>query len=243
MRHLYLALHQGTNAAPTAFDASTNDDDPNLRNLSSFPFCNVPDHHSHINNATAIAINPHPPTIPSPTHPPPDTVLNTITPSTGPDLSSFPALTTDDNRVHPLEESSLHDVPDDAPIIGSFHRSLHVNVERRQSATSHSSTQVPTDIPTILRMAYSDLHPLLTPALSTTSIPGRPSDSWSRTRPLHVNSGDFSLTTSGDLFLNQTCHRMTKHSITITILGLLAPQILFIRRRKECTGVFTSWSR
>ncbi|KAH9952861.1 hypothetical protein BGW80DRAFT_570439 [Lactifluus volemus] len=45
-RHHFIALHQGTDAVPTAFDASTDDSDPILRQPSSYPLCNVLGHHS-----------------------------------------------------------------------------------------------------------------------------------------------------------------------------------------------------
>jgi Family of unknown function (DUF6535) len=45
IRHLYIALHQGTDAAPSAFDTSTNGDDIVLLSGSSYPLCNIPAHH------------------------------------------------------------------------------------------------------------------------------------------------------------------------------------------------------
>jgi len=44
IRHLYIALHEGTDAAPTAFDAST-EDWTILCRPSSYPFCNIDTHH------------------------------------------------------------------------------------------------------------------------------------------------------------------------------------------------------
>jgi hypothetical protein len=41
IRHVYIALHQGTGAAPTAFSASTADDDPILFESFSYPLCNI----------------------------------------------------------------------------------------------------------------------------------------------------------------------------------------------------------
>ena len=41
IRHAYIALHQGTDAAPTAFSASTDDLDLILFDPSSYPFCNL----------------------------------------------------------------------------------------------------------------------------------------------------------------------------------------------------------
>jgi hypothetical protein len=80
IRHFYIALHQGTDCAPTAFDASTRDGDPILGDPTLYPFCNIPGHQSHINDAAPTAENSHPPIPPPPTVLPPDTVLNTINP-------------------------------------------------------------------------------------------------------------------------------------------------------------------
>jgi hypothetical protein len=44
IRHLYIALHQGTASAPTVFDGSTPSDDFILYSLSSYPFCSIPTH-------------------------------------------------------------------------------------------------------------------------------------------------------------------------------------------------------
>ena len=44
LRHIYIALHQGTDAAPTAFSASSGDYDDVLFHRRSYPLCNIPDH-------------------------------------------------------------------------------------------------------------------------------------------------------------------------------------------------------
>jgi hypothetical protein len=44
IRHLYIALHQDTNAAPTAFSASTDSSDSILWQSSSYPFCTLARH-------------------------------------------------------------------------------------------------------------------------------------------------------------------------------------------------------
>jgi hypothetical protein len=44
LRHLYLSLHQGTDAAPTAFSASTDDLNHVLFLSWSYPFCNIAGH-------------------------------------------------------------------------------------------------------------------------------------------------------------------------------------------------------
>ncbi len=45
IRQLYIALHEGTDDAPTAFDASTGDFNPILDWSSSYPLCNIAAHH------------------------------------------------------------------------------------------------------------------------------------------------------------------------------------------------------
>ena len=47
IRHIYIALHQGTDSAPTAFSASTDDYNYTLFQPSSYPLCNIPGHASH----------------------------------------------------------------------------------------------------------------------------------------------------------------------------------------------------
>ncbi len=45
IRNIYIALHQNTDAVPTRFSTSTNDNDSILWLPSSYPVCNIPDHH------------------------------------------------------------------------------------------------------------------------------------------------------------------------------------------------------
>ena len=45
IRHTFIALHQGTNAAPTAISAHTYHFDTVLEQPQSYPFCNVSSHH------------------------------------------------------------------------------------------------------------------------------------------------------------------------------------------------------
>lgn len=44
-RHIYIALHQGTDSAPTAFSSATEALDDSLYEGSSYPLCNIPGHH------------------------------------------------------------------------------------------------------------------------------------------------------------------------------------------------------
>ena len=47
IRNIYLTLHLHTDCAPTRFSASTSDEDRILRQLSSYPLCNIASHHPH----------------------------------------------------------------------------------------------------------------------------------------------------------------------------------------------------
>ena len=68
IRQVYIALHQGTDAAPTAFSASTNYLDVCLVEPSSYPLCNIAAHHSNATNSrpTQLDDSNHP----SPNPPP-----------------------------------------------------------------------------------------------------------------------------------------------------------------------------
>ena len=99
-RHIYVALHQGTDAAPTGFSASTKDVHDVLNQPSSYPLCNIPDHLPNsipsIHSPVAISTPPLPV---SESHP-------------------------GDSTPHPADKSSLGNRP--AQIIQSFHPSYHV---------------------------------------------------------------------------------------------------------------------
>jgi hypothetical protein len=86
IQHLYIALHQGTDAA------SIGEMDPFMYQL-----CDIPGHHSD----TVIGDR-------NPTSSP----ATDIAPSINPVLSSFPALNADHRRIDIAEQSSPHDVPD-----------------------------------------------------------------------------------------------------------------------------------
>jgi hypothetical protein len=61
IRHLYIALHQATQATPTAFSASTDDFDHVLFHPSSYPFCNIASHRPDRTARTPVTNSPvHP---------------------------------------------------------------------------------------------------------------------------------------------------------------------------------------
>ncbi|KAH9963426.1 hypothetical protein BGW80DRAFT_1448258 [Lactifluus volemus] len=57
VRRIYVALHKGTNAAPTRFFHSTSDLSHVLSDPSSYPICDIPGPHSHINIHAADQTN------------------------------------------------------------------------------------------------------------------------------------------------------------------------------------------
>jgi hypothetical protein len=93
IRHLYIALHQGTDAAPTAFSASTLSYYTILFNPSSYPLCNLASHRPDSNTHVSLPI----PTAPScPPSNDDDTALrqaeqvnNTIEPPSSSDLTTI----------------------------------------------------------------------------------------------------------------------------------------------------------
>jgi hypothetical protein len=173
IRHLYIALHQGTDAAPSAFDASTSNYSGVLDYPFSYPLCNIPGHHT-------TGETSHPLTTTSDL---PDAFLN---PSTEPAVSSFPASTERHSRVHFAGESSLHGTFDATPTIESSRRSPPVNVE-----TVNLITQVPTDtLPTIspTSNSESDPHPVMAMSIFTPSF--APPSTGSNNTPDPHNSAD-----------------------------------------------------
>ncbi|KAH9971825.1 hypothetical protein BGW80DRAFT_1460277 [Lactifluus volemus] len=111
IRHIYIALHQGTNATPVAFDASTDDDDPILERLSSYPSCNIPGHHS-ASKTTHLSSHPspdlvHTPTISPTAHssavvPQDTTAIGSVPPSPTPGISLSPLPATIPSSELPL---------------------------------------------------------------------------------------------------------------------------------------------
>jgi hypothetical protein len=62
IRHPYIALHQGTDAAPNAFSASTRDWDDILKQPSSYPFCTLASHHPDSTSHVSVPLlTPHSP--------------------------------------------------------------------------------------------------------------------------------------------------------------------------------------
>jgi hypothetical protein len=156
MRCLYIALHQGTSATPTAFSSSTADHDPVLLDKSSYPVCNIPGHHSHKNQPviSATSETTHPPsTTTSPTVPPPGAVLNSATPSAGPDVSRLPVLNPELGHIYHADQPSLNDVSQVTYIVQSS-QSTPVGIENHHFLLLH-----PTRRPDLLHKVLQTLPP------------------------------------------------------------------------------------
>jgi len=111
IRHIYVALHQGTDAAPTCFSASTEDVDGWLNHPLSYPLCDIPD---HLPNSTPPIYHA---SVGEVTHRRP--AATSIPPSL-----PVPETHSGGSTPHPADESSLRDRP--ARIIQSFHPACHV---------------------------------------------------------------------------------------------------------------------
>ena len=133
-RHIYVALHRGTDAAPAAFSASTEAVNVILDRPSSYPICNIPGHHPdstpHVNDASAREAS-----IPEPA------AITPIISSSLPASESHPDVTT----PPPADEPSLGDLP--SPIIQPFHPTCQVPpfnpttpVDSAEMTSTHATT-------------------------------------------------------------------------------------------------------
>ncbi|KAI0247171.1 hypothetical protein BJV78DRAFT_955483 [Lactifluus subvellereus] len=179
IRHIYIALHQGTDSAPTAFSASTDHFAVILYQPSSYPLCNIPGHGSHIHEPVVDlpedTVNASAATLSNVPHP--DAVLTTIGPSAGPDVSPLPTLTPHCSRIRSADEPSLH-MSQATTIIESSHLTPPVNLENNQfPAISFESATVaaipgPADTPTTSPAPSSefDLHSTLAASTSIAQL-------------------------------------------------------------------------
>jgi hypothetical protein len=117
VRRAYIALHDGTDSAPTAFSGSTADDEHALFSPSSYPLCNIPCHRrlhaSPFFNAIALT----PPTQPSYDFPPFSMPHNTV-PSAAPSgYTPQNQMNLMGHQYHPTFASTSHSALD-APVHG-----------------------------------------------------------------------------------------------------------------------------
>jgi hypothetical protein len=149
LHHLYVALHQCGDDAPTHFD-------PLLP--FSYQVCNLLCHHSH----SEIT---HRPMITSPTLALPNIVPDIIISSAGRVLSSLPAPNPEHGHTRPADEPSLNDVPQVTQATKTSHpipsvdaESYHFSVTSFNPTTSFT-TQGPVDTPAISSTTNSESDP------------------------------------------------------------------------------------
>ncbi|KAI0247165.1 hypothetical protein BJV78DRAFT_1285746 [Lactifluus subvellereus] len=177
IRHIYIALHQGTDSAPTAFSASTRDHSSILYQLSSYPLCNIPGHGSNIHEAVVgppeETVHASAATLSDVPHP--DAVPSTLSSFAGPDGLPLSTLTPPRSRIRFADEPSLHDMLQATTIIESSHLTPPVNFENSQfpaislESVTAAATQGPADTPIISPTPSSEFGLHSTPAASTST--------------------------------------------------------------------------
>ena len=146
IRHIYVALHQDTEAAPTAFSSSTDDFDRVLNQPSSYPFCNIashrPDSTTHVPVARSSTVTP-------PTQPAGDS------PDALPHQSTF-----DCGAAQPLAEETnviigLPSPPDPSTTSGIGEAPQAPTTTFPAHSNSHSSDMFPQDGAATARLVVS----------------------------------------------------------------------------------------
>ena len=188
IRHLYLALHQGTDCAPTLFDGSTPYGDLRLRISSSYPRCTI---HTRDSDSTVPLLprfdRPHnpsaPPSLSAPfysqdiTSPSPNTTPEQITPEANPvTLSSIhesiETVALDTNRlvVTELSYSSHQSSPPTASLTANVVRSHHATTDVPINEMDQTSRTPPATFHTL---SQSDAVPVI---LTPFAVPCEPGD-------------------------------------------------------------------
>jgi hypothetical protein len=166
LRHAYLALHRGTNSAPTAFSASTTDDHI-LTSSSSYPRCRVPGHQhpaSRVRNVVGHILRPSQPPAVSFHHAPQavqtnvgvDQLLPTMAPTSG-----------SSDQAHLIPATTSTD-----PLRGSLARkALHSDSEALLTTSPLTQTSLPSVA--VIFQHDADLHPSYAPDDPPVVVPAR----------------------------------------------------------------------
>ena len=186
IRNVYLALHQDTDSAPTQLPAGTGHWEGILREPSSYPVCNVPDHrsdstpHIHEDNIsmTLARAIPHDPSIP------------TVVPfHTSPDLPSSSTHT-----PFPVDETLTDTLPLDNEMSASVSTPV---IGQTTTEGHHIPTISPGPVTTCVMHASID--PSRTRQPSTSSPSPKSSASASPPADIAVGHPELSRAPSGDL--------------------------------------------
>ena len=183
IRHLYLALHQGTDCAPTLFDGSTPDGDLRLRISSSYPRCTI---HTRDSDSTVPLLprldRPHNPSAPPSLHsqefssPSPNTTLEQVAPEANPvTLSSIhesiQTVALDTNRlvVTEVPYSSHQSSPPTASLTANIVHSHHATTDVPINEMDRTSR---TPAATFHTLPQSDAVPVILTPLAVPCEPG-----------------------------------------------------------------------
>ena len=146
IRHPYIALHQGTDAAPTAFSASTLWYDHTLNLPSSYPFCNIASHRPHSTPYLSLSLPPPPRNSPHALSPEPTYDRNT--PSRQAEQVNVIEPPPPSNPMTTSKIGAISHGPDITPPINSAHSSC------RQTCASPTAAAAPQDITSIATLSH-----------------------------------------------------------------------------------------
>ena len=173
IRNIYLALHQHTDSAPTAFSTSTGDKDDILRHRSTYPLCTIPGHRlltvTDIHDVSASMATPrralHDNTAPGPIFPPDAPSLSVITP-----------ILVDENSVDVPQLILVPSSRTHQTATGDFHDSAAVAAQDNSSArtmlpTIHAASTPTPSVPQPTEVSFQDNADLLASHSDSPEIP------------------------------------------------------------------------
>ena len=186
IRNVYLTLHLHTDCAPTQFSASTSDEDPILKQRSTYPLCSIPGHHpdstAHIHDVSASAIP----------RPVPQDALDLTFPPDAASLSVTTPLIVDQNTVDvPQIDNILVSAPSSSCALQTATETFHDSATspdptaavdtrddpsaRTMAPTIHAASTLTTSIPPPAEVSLQNNANLLAPHLGSPEVPSSPS--------------------------------------------------------------------
>ena len=164
IRHLYISLHQGTDATPTAFSASTDGLDPILP--SSYALCNTASHRPDLTRSMACVPVTNSRTIPSLTQPDQSPAASPSLPSLGSDYNTASQKAKEANVILEIPSSKDH-APHPSHTHGFTSSPLATNSVHITQATSIAGPPVSESIGTEIAWGPDPLVPSEDPVPAT----------------------------------------------------------------------------
>jgi len=181
IRHSYIALHQSSDAAPTAFSHSTDDNSSILFEPSSYPMCTVASHRSDL--------AAHDPTSTSPTVSPPTLLGHSpnVSPQCAPVENTLPPISPD------IADNSMIQGNADAPAISGTAGPAQQQIDETATIPSFvvsDASSISSPTPSLSHGTIASTPPSHTVVMRTNHIPHAPgtSASFSAIAPLSVSS-------------------------------------------------------